>query len=83
MSKRVWSALVIGGMLTLSACNADNGNKMNEKPASEMNDSMQSNAPMNDDETMNDEKMMNDSMQSVAPMNDDKMMDDGMKEDTK
>ncbi|WP_201008612.1 hypothetical protein [Paenibacillus glycanilyticus] len=83
MSKRVWGVLVIGGMLALSACNSDNGNKMNDTPASEMNESMQSNAPMNDDKAMNDEKMMNDSMQNNAPMSDDKMMNDGMKEDTK
>lgn len=67
MNKRLWSTLVIGGMLVLSACNANNDKNMNDKPAAEMNEDMQSDAPMNDDKMMNDDKAMNDN----------KMMDDG------
>lgn len=47
MKKPVWAIVVLGIVLLLSACNADNNkDKMNNKPATEMGD----------DKSMNDDR---------------------------
>lgn len=67
MKKGIWGVLLLGAMLALSACNAneDNMNKVNSQ--TEMNENI-TNDGMNSEKSMKDENMSND----------DTMMEDKM-----